>query len=214
VYVPKHFQEDRVEVLRGIMEANPLATVVAQTTNGLVANHCPLVFRSTAAAEGALIGHIARANPFWRETVVGDVLAIFSGPNSYISPSWYAAKQQTGKVVPTWNYAAVHLYGKARFIEDRAQLRQIVEDLTGMHEAKRSQPWSLQDAPADYIEQQLGAIIGIEISVTRIEGKLKFSQNRSSEDQLGVIEKLENEAAPDASALAQLMRESYERRPA
>ena len=164
MYLPKHFEETRVDVLHALIRAHPLGALVVITRDGLDANHIPLEVDPDPAPFGTLRGHIARANPLWRE-ISGDAptLAIFQGPDTYVSPAWYATKQQTGKVVPTWNYAVVHAHGSLRFIDDRAWLRAFVQRLTDRHEASRADPWKVTDAPADYVETQLGAIIGLEM---------------------------------------------------
>jgi transcriptional regulator len=209
MYLPKHFEETRVEVLHELIRAHPLGALVVLTAHGLVANHIPFEVGPDPAPFGTLRGHIARANPLWREPSHGvEVLAIFQGPSSYVSPSWYPTKRETGKVVPTWNYAVVHAHGAVRFIDDRAWLRGFVERLTTRHEAGRRDPWKVADAPADYVDQQLGAIIGLEIAVTRLVGKWKVSQNRPDQDRDGVIEGLLREGGQSAAAMANLAREA------
>jgi transcriptional regulator len=187
VYVPEHFRETRIEVLQGFVEQHPLATLVAMTPQGLTANHIPLQSQLAAAGGGVLRGHVARANSLWRElSPDAPVLAIFSGADAYISPNWYASKAEHGKVVPTWNYAAVHVSGTIRFIEDAAWLRGFVAALTDTHEAKHQRPWHLSDAPPDYIAGMLRAIVGFEIRIAAIAGKFKGSQNRAAADRAGV----------------------------
>jgi transcriptional regulator len=209
MYVPKHFEETRVDVLHGLIRAHPLGALVVMTRNGLDANHIPLEVDPDPAPFGTLRGHIARANPLWRESA-GDAqaLAIFQGPDTYVSPGWYATKQQTGKVVPTWNYAVVHAHGSIRFIDDRAWLRAFVQKLTDRHEASRPEPWKVTDAPADYIETQLGAIIGLEMPIARLVGKWKVSQNRPPQDRQGAVEGLSREGGETGAAMARLIRES------
>jgi transcriptional regulator len=187
MYVPEHFRESRVEVLQALMEQHPLATVVAATSEGLTANHIPLETRLTADGRGMLRGHIARANSLWRQLPAdAPVLAIFTAADAYISPNWYPSKREHGKTVPTWNYAAVHVNGTIRFIEDREWLRNFVGVLTDVHEHGSPRPWHVEDAPADYIEGMLRAIVGFEIEVGSVIGKFKGSQNRSGEDRAGV----------------------------
>ena len=209
MYLPAHFEETRVEVLHDLMRVHPLATLVTLTTDGLEANHIPLEIHPEPAPFGTLRGHIARANPLWRE-LSSDVnaLAIFQGANRYISPAWYPSKAETGKVVPTWNYAVVHAHGRVRFIEDHVWLRQLVERLTDHHESKRSEPWSVSDAPADYIDKTLDAIVGLEIPIDRLIGKWKVSQNRPAADQAGVVEHLLREDDESSRAMADLVRQS------
>jgi transcriptional regulator len=209
MYLPKHFEETRVQVLHDLIGAHPLGALVAMTSAGLEANHIPFEVDPEPAPFGTLRGHIARANPLWRD-VSRDVeaLVIFQGPGLYVSPSWYPTKQETAKVVPTWNYAVVHAYGAVRFIDDRDWLRAFVTKLTARHEAPRSDPWKVTDAPADYVDQMLGAIIGLEIPITRLVGKWKVSQNRPAQDRDGVVEGLLREGGSDAAGMAELVRNS------
>lgn len=209
MYMPKHFEETRVDVLHALIRAHPLGALVVMTVSGLDANHIPLEIDPDPAPLGTLRGHIARANPLWREAAPdGEALVIFQGPDTYISPAWYPTKQETGKVVPTWNYAVVHAHGRVRFIDDRAWLRAFVERLTNRHEAARTDPWRITDAPADYIEAQLGGIIGLEIPVARLVGKWKVSQNRPPQDREGAAGGLAREGGEAAAAMARLVRRS------
>jgi transcriptional regulator len=209
MYLPKHFEETRIEVLHELIRSHPLGALVVQIGRGLDANHIPLEVDPNPAPFGTLRGHIARANPLWRE-FTGDVdaLAIFQGPGTYISPSLYPTKRETGKVVPTWNYAVVHAHGPLRFIDDRAWLRDFVTKLTARHEATRREPWKITDAPAEYIETQLGAIIGLEMPISRLTGKWKVSQNRPPRDREGVVEGLLRDSSPSATAMAHLVRDA------
>ena len=201
MYLPSHFAETRTEVLHALIGAHPLAALVTLGTAGLEANHIPFELDAAAGAFGTLRGHVARANPVWRDHQAdADVLLIFQGPHTYVSPSWYATKKETGKVVPTYNYMVVHAYGRLRVIEDRAWLHALVSRLTDRHESTQAQPWKVSDAPDDYIEQMLKAIVGIEICVTRISGKWKTSQNRPAHDRAGVSAALR--ASGDANAIA------------
>jgi transcriptional regulator len=205
VYVPKHFSETRVELLQAFIERHPFATLVGVTGEGLTANHLPLISRLSPDGTGELRGHIARANSLWRELKEdAPVLAIFAGADSYISPSWYPAKREHGKVVPTWNYATVHVSGNIRFIQDADWLRQFVTSLTDVNEAHRTPRWHVSDAPSDYIEGMLGAIVGVEINVTRVVGKFKGGQNRSLADRSGVAAGLraEGRVAEDIAEIA------------
>ena len=171
MYLPKHFEEARVEVLHDLIRAFPLGTLVTLTAGGLDANHIPFEVDPEPSPFGTLRGHVARANPVWRGISAGaEALVIFQGPDTYISPSWYETKAETGKVVPTWNYVVVHAHGVPRFIDDRAWLRAFVTRLTERHEAGRQTPWKVTDAPAEYIDAQLGAIIGLEIPIARLVG--------------------------------------------
>jgi transcriptional regulator len=187
MYRPAHFQQTDAAVWQALVHTQPFATLVTPAGTGFTADHLPLEFD---AASNRLQGHVARANPLWREAQGREVLAIFHGPQAYITPAWYAAKQEHGKVVPTWNYAVVHLHGRLEAFEDTTWLRGLVERLTTRHEAARAHPWAVADAPADYIEQMLKAIVGIRIEVTRVEAKWKLSQNRSAADRAGVAQGL------------------------
>ena len=209
MYLPKHFEETRVEVLHGLVRAHPLGALVTLGADGLEANHIPFEIDSDPAPFGTLRGHVARANPVWRELSRGaDALAIFQGAATYVSPSWYPTKQEGGKVVPTWNYAVVHAYGPLRAVDDPAWLRAFVERLTNRHESGRTAPWHVTDAPADYVDKMVTAIVGIELPVTRLLGKWKTSQNRPARDRAGVVAGLEQDCGDAASAMAALVRET------
>jgi transcriptional regulator len=199
VYIPTSNAEHRPAVMFDYMEAHPLAALVTSSSEGMVATHLPLLVDRTRGAHGTLAGHIARANPQQRQARDGDeALVIFSGHDAYITPAFYPTKARDGKVVPTWNYVAVHAYGTLRFVSDPVALRRHLEALTSRHESSREEPWAVSDAPDDYIARMLGAIVGVEIEITRLEGKWKMSQNRSAEDIDGVIAGLE--ASGDAAS--------------
>lgn len=188
MYVPSHFAETRVEVLHQLIRAHTLATLVTLSSDGLNANHIPMLLDTDPAPFGTLRGHVARANHLWRDfSSEIEALAIFQGPEAYITPSWYPTKQETGKVVPTWNYAVVHAYGTLRIIEDQAWLHDLVTRLTDEQEAKKPDSWQVADAPQDYVDSLLKAIVGIEINITRLQGKWKMSQNQSAANRAGVI---------------------------
>jgi transcriptional regulator len=207
MYVPRHFTEDRVDVLHELIRRHPLGTLVVAGPAGLEASHVPFEISPEPAPFGTLRCHVARANPIWQQFDPDrPVLVVFQGEQGYVSPSWYAAKQESGKVVPTWNYAAVHAYGSAQAVHDAAWLRRMVEDLTNRHEQGRADPWQVSDAPADYVEKLLGAIVGVEIPVTRMLGKWKFSQNRSTADRQGVISGLERDGAPAQADVAAVVK--------
>ena len=187
MYIPKHFAETDVAEMHALMRANPLATLVSYGADGLSANHIPLLL-ADAAPWDRLQGHVARANPLCQAgNVTGEVLVVFQGEESYISPSGYPTKAEHGKVVPTWNYVAVHAHGELRVIEDPAWVFAQISALTATHESSLPEPWSVTDAPADYIEKMLGAIVGIEITINRLLGKWKVSQNQPAENQASLI---------------------------
>lgn len=205
MYVPEHFRESRLEMLQGLLDRHPLATLVAVTSDGLTANHVPLQARLSADGRGVLRGHIARANSLWRRLEPdAAVLAIFMGADAYVSPNWYPSKHEHGKAVPTWNYATVHVSGTIRFIDDPAWLRSFVSELTDLHEQGRPDRWHVSDAPSDYIDGMLRAIVGFEIDVRSVVGKFKGSQNRSATDRAGVSAALRT-AGRDAPETAELV---------
>lgn len=199
MYLPAHFNETRPEVMHALMRAHSLCTLVTQCDSGLVANHVPVQTLDEPKPLGCIRGHIARANPLWRDyRAETQALAIFQGPQAYISPSFYPSKAKTGEVVPTWNYAVVHASGTLRFIQDAGWLRDFVAGLTATHEALRPMPWKIDDAPAPYIDKMLTLIVGFEFSIATLSGKWKVSQNRSQEDREGVMRNLQN--ADDAGS--------------
>ncbi len=201
MYLPKHFAEDNVAEMHALMRAHPLATLISQGPDGLNANHIPLLL-ADAEPYGTLQGHVARANLLWKAgNVAGEVLVVFQGDQSYISPSGYATKAEHGKVVPTWNYAAVHAYGELKVIEDPAWIFGQISALTATNEAALPQPWAATDAPADYIEKMLGAIVGIEITINRLLGKWKVSQNQPAANQASLIAALEKAGDPMAALI-------------
>jgi transcriptional regulator len=206
MYVPKHFEETRVPVLHELIRAHPLGALVTLTANGLDANHIPFEVDPDPAPFGTLRGHVARANPVWRELSSRDALVIFQGPGTYVSPSWYATKAESGRVVPTWNYAVVHGHGPLRVIDDAAWLRAFVEKLTDRHEAGSATPWRITDAPAEYIDSMVRAIVGLEVPMARLVGKWKVSQNRPDQDRDGVVHALSRQGTADAAAMADLVR--------
>jgi transcriptional regulator len=206
LYLPAHFNETRPEVMHALMRAHPLCTLVTQCGSGLVANHVPVQTLDEPKPLGCIRGHIARANPLWRDyRAETQALAIFQGPQAYISPSFYPSKATTGEVVPTWNYVVVHAGGSLRFIQDAGWLREFVAGLTAMHEAPRSLPWKIDDAPAPYIDKMLSLIVGFEFSIAALSGKWKVSQNRSQADQRGVIRNLQNADDADSREMAAML---------
>lgn len=196
MYLPTHFREDRPEVLRELMEAHSLAALVTFSEQGLIANHLPLMYDPEPAPCGTLRGHLSRANEQWRTFRQDlDGLAIFQGPQAYVSPNSYPTKQETGRVVPTWNYAVVHAYGPLKVFHEPERLREFLDGLTTKHEADQPAPWAPADAPPEYVEGLLKAIVGIEMTITRLEGKWKVSQNQPERNRLGAADGLERMAA-------------------
>jgi len=205
MYLPKHFAQTDIATLYALMDAHPLATLVTHGPEGIDANHVPLHLDAGASPNGTLRGHVARANPQARAAAVdGEILAIFQGPQSYISPSGYATKAEHGKVVPTWNYTAVHAWGRLRLIDDPHWLLAQVRTLTATHEAALPHPWQVDDAPADYVEKMLGAIVGIEIVIDRLVGKWKVSQNQPPANQASLV------AALAGQPMAELIRQQQQ----
>lgn len=203
MYEVAAFCEHRVDVLHALVKANPLATLVTHGVNGLDANHIPFLIEPDPTPFGTLRGHVARANPLWKQTDGHtEVLAVFQGPQGYITPSWYPSKAQHGKVVPTWNYAVVHAHGPLVVHDDIEWLRALVTRLTQSQEGQRDKPWLVSDAPADYIDAMLKAIVGVEIPIRRIQGKWKLSQNRLPQDRDGVMAHFEQKG--DAASAAML----------
>ena len=191
MFVPAHFREDRLEILHQALRQAGLLTLVTLGEDGLEANPLPMVLEPSEGEKGVLYGHLSRSNPQWRRFARAiPALVIAAGPDCYVSPSWYPSKGRTGKVVPTWNYVAVHAYGRLDVFEDAEALLAVVGKLTDRHEQRRSRPWTVAEAPADYLRAQLGGIVGIRLSIDRLEGKWKLSQNRSAGDRQGVIDGL------------------------
>ncbi|CAO3358134.1 FMN-binding negative transcriptional regulator [Azospirillum melinis] len=186
MYVPPAFREDDLPTLHALMRETRLANLVTATDEGLMATPLPLFLAPDEGPCGTLYGHLARANPQWKQQSLGEAMVLFTGPEAYVSPSWYASKEEHGKVVPTWNYIAVHAYGPAEFFDDADRLLEVVTRLTNLHEGRRVVPWAVADAPVDFIRAQLRGIVGLRLPITRIQGKRKMSQNRSAEDRAGV----------------------------
>jgi transcriptional regulator len=186
MYVPPAFREDDLSALHETMRAARLSNFVTATAEGLIATPLPLVLVPDEGPYGTLYGHMARANPQWRLPPAGEAMALFMGPDAYVTPAWYASKPEHGKVVPTWNYVAVHAYGPAEFFEEPDRLLDVVTRLTNLHERSRTEPWAVTDAPESFIRAQLRGIIGLRLPITRIDGKRKMSQNRSAGDRAGV----------------------------
>jgi len=187
MYQPPHFREDDLATQHQLIRAHPLGLLITAGASGLVANPVPFHLDAAASEKGTLRLHLAKANGQWRDIQDGaPILAVFQGANSYVTPSWYKTKQETGKVVPTWNYAIVQASGSARVIDDADWLRSQINALTGQHEGNREKPWAVDDAPDDFIRAQMKGIIGIEIAISALEGKWKVSQNRPVADREGV----------------------------
>jgi transcriptional regulator len=208
MYIPFANAETRIPVMHELILAHPLATLVTMGSSGLLASHIPMVLHAADGEFGTLRGHVARGNPQWREAdLANEALAIFAGPQHYITPNWYVGKSTHGKEVPTWNYAVVHAYGMLRVVEDEDWLLPHLESLTDRHEAGAPVPWKVSDAPANFIQSLLKGIVGLELPIRRIEGKWKASQNRKPEDQAGVIEGLGALGKPESMAMQEMVRE-------
>ena len=206
MYAPPHFKEDRIPVLHDAIREIAFGSLITYGVDGLTASHVPMLVDPMPAPSGTLRGHVARANPHWRVSgEASSALAIFLGPDFYVSPSWYATKRETGKVVPTWNYVAIHAHGTLTWFDDRQRLLALVTQLTAAHESARSEPWAVSDAPTDYIDAMLGGIIGFELAITRLDGARKMSQNRPAEDRAGVVRGLNAEDDADTDAVARIM---------
>jgi transcriptional regulator len=206
MYTPKAFEVTDLPMLQAAMKQSELATLVTITPKGMVATHLPLLLDETKGNYGTLTGHVSRANLQWRDTdSEAEALILFLGLDSYVTPNWYPAKQETGRVVPTWNYSTIHAYGRITFFEDAERLRTVVTELTKKFEAPFPAPWQVTDAPSSYIDSQLKAIVGFEFQILRLEGKQKFNQNRSVEDRLGVIEGLRELRNERKTQVAELM---------
>ena len=208
MYLPPNFKQDQVPVLHEAIRRSGLATLVTSGADGLIASHVPMLLDPEPAPYGKLRGHVSRANPQWHGVTPGvEALAMFLGPDAYITPSWYETKRETGKVVPTWNYVAIHAYGTVEFFEDPDRLLALVTKLTETHEAKRAAPWAVSDAPADFVRAQLKGIVGFELPISRLEGKWKMSQNRPAQDRAGVIEGLAGESTEAQKEVGRIVRE-------
>jgi transcriptional regulator len=208
MYNPAHFNETRRAVIEAAMAQHPLATLVTGGPEGLAASHIPLLYYPSEDGFGILRGHLARANPQWRNHGQPcEALAIFSGPDHYVSPTWYPSKKEHGKVVPTWNYVIVHAHGSLSFKDDSEWLLENVRALSDTHEKSNETRWQVADAPPEYIESLLKAIIGVELIVTKLEGKWKVSQNRPDADREGVVAGLEGLDSSEARVMAKLVKE-------
>lgn len=206
MYVSKHHAQSDFAEAQALIEAHPLGAWVAPGSDGLVANHVPFLLDRSRGEFGTLMGHVSRANPVWKQLPESQhSVVMFQGPQSYITPGWYPSKQEHGKVVPTWNYTVAHAHGVARVITEEAWLRDMLVRLTAVHEASRPLPWQVTDAPAEFIDKLLRAIVGIEIPIERLVGKLKASQDEASQDRLGTFAGLAAEGTENAVAMASLV---------
>jgi transcriptional regulator len=206
MYVPKQFEETNVKVMHALMREHPLATVITLSSNGLNANHLPLHLSEVPAPYGTLRGHVARSNPLLNDaTQDQESLVIFHGPECYITPAWYATKQETGKVAPTWNYAVVHAYGMLNIIDDPSWLRIQLQALTAHNEAAFESPWVVDDAPREFTDMMIEKIVGFELVITRLIGKWKVNQNQPARNQASVIAGLKASGQPGDLAMAALV---------
>ncbi len=214
MYQPPHFREDRLDVQHALIRAHPLGLLVSAGPGGLMANPVPFLLHADLSERGTLHCHVSRANPHWRELQsVAECLVVFQGPQRYITPSWYETKRVSGKVVPTWNYATVHVWGQPRVTENIEWLRANVDALTRAHEGARAAPWAVEDAPPEFVAAQLRGIVGIEIPIARIEGKWKVSQNRTDADRAGVVAGLGDEERQESAVMAALVAERMKKSP-
>lgn len=206
MYIPKVNEEKRVPVLHRLIKTSPLASLVTLNSSGLIASHIPMVLEEKGGPLGILRAHVSRANHQWHDLDASvDALAIFSGPQHYITPRWYPSKLEHGKMVPTWNYVVVHAYGRLQVIEDKDWLRSHLEELTAQSEAEAASPWKVSDAPADYIHTMLNGIVGFQLAINRIEGRWKLSQKESEKDRQGVVAGLDTLNTPESLIMKRLI---------
>jgi transcriptional regulator len=207
MYLPQHFEETRLEVLQALVASQPLSTLITLSDAGLVADQIPLVLRANEGPLGTLVGHVARANPVWQATRLDlPVLLVFQGPQHYISPGWYPSKQEHGKVVPTWNYVVVQARGLLQIHDDVAWVRAQASQITRQQESGAAKPWAVEDAPRDYTDAMLRAVVGISIAVTQWSGKWKVSQNQPAANRAGVVQALSDLPDSQAADMAVLVR--------
>jgi transcriptional regulator len=205
MYQPDHYRAEDVAQMHALMRARPLAALVSCGSSGLYATHLPTVLKDNGAF-GVIEYHLARANPHWKDLAEGnEALMIFQGPEGYITPNWYPSKALHGKVVPTWNYAVVHAYGRPEAMKDKDWLHRHVTELTAQQERSEAKPWMLSDAPASYIDVMLRGIVGFRFAVTRLEGKSKMSQNRNVQDRDGVAKGLGKRGGGDDLEMAEIV---------
>jgi transcriptional regulator len=205
MYIPPAFRiDDMADIHRTMREARS-ATLVTATEEGLIGTPLPMLLDESEGRNGTLYAHVARANPQWKLVPSGEAMAIFAGSEAYVTPSWYATKQETHKVVPTWNYVSVHAYGPVEFFDDADRLLDVITRLTDLHEQSRKDRWAVADAPADFIKAQLKGIVGLRMPITRLDGKRKMSQNRNPADRSGVIDGLSKSDRPQDRVVASLI---------
>jgi transcriptional regulator len=205
MYVLPAFREDNLAALHDMLRAARLGNFITATGEGLLATPLPLFLAPDEGPYGTLYGHLARANAQWNHPPIGEAMAVFMGPDAYVTPAWYPSKQEHGKVVPTWNYVTAHVYGTPEFFDDAERLLEVVTRLTNLHEGPRAERWAVTDAPADFIRAQLRGIVGLRLPISRIEGKRKMSQNRNAEDRAGVAAGLAVSDRPSDRAVAELI---------
>ena len=211
MYRPNYHALNDLGQMHTHIDQYPLGGWVCQTDDGLVANHIPFVLDRTYGENGRLIGHVSRANPVWQQLLAGTPsVVMFMGPQAYITPSWYPGKKEHGKVVPTWNYVTVHVHGTGRVVEDGEWILSMLHQLTDAQESSRPTPWSVKDAPTDYVEKLLRAIVGIEIRIDRLEGRLKVSQDEALADRHGTVDGLMAEQDSQSNAMAELVRQQID----
>jgi transcriptional regulator len=206
MYTPVYHAFNDIEKMRAHIAAHPLGAWVCHAHGQLIANHIPFVLDAKHGSHGRLLAHVSRANSVWRELIGGaPSVVMFMGPSAYITPSWYPGKRQHGKVVPTWNYVTVHAHGMARAMEDTCWILDVLNRLTDTQESQRTEPWKVSDAPSAYIDKMLRAVVGIEITIDRVEGRLKVSQDEDEQDRRGTVEALQHSTDASTQVLASLV---------
>ena len=206
MYTPAYHAFNDIEKMRAHIAAHPLGAWVCHAHGQLIANHIPFVLDAKHGSHGRLLAHVSRANSVWRELIGGaPSVVMFRGPSAYITPSWYPGKHQHGKVVPTWNYVTVHAHGMARAMEDTCWILDVLNRLTDTQESQRTEPWKVSDAPSAYIDKMLRAVVGIEITIDRVEGRLKVSQDEDEQDRRGTVEGLQHSTDASTQVLASLV---------
>ena len=206
MYTPAYHAFNDIEKMRAHIAAHSLGAWVCHAHGQLIANHIPFVLDAKHGSHGRLLAHVSRANPVWRQLIGGaPSVVMFMGPSAYITPSWYPGKHQHGKVVPTWNYVTVHAHGMARAMEDTCWILDVLNRLTDTQESQRTEPWKVSDAPSAYIDKMLRAVVGIEITIDRVEGRLKVSQDENEQDRRGTVEGLQHSTDASTQVLASLV---------